>query len=170
MEKVILVRYGEIWLKGKNFAFFDNKLLDNIKEKLKNYILERYKSIREFTIAIDIPYSTLTGVLTRGIDNSSVGVIFKICKALNISPDALAEGEIVPRIQDPIDYVTNIDGNQIIIETKSNDVDQILDDTKKRLLAYRDLLLDGKKVKKSEINTIVNGIDISLEMVKKNQT
>ena len=140
------------------------------EEKLKNYILERYKSIREFTIAIDIPYSTLTGVLTRGIDNSSVGVIFKICKALNISPDALAEGEIVPRIQDPIDYVTNIDGNQIIIETKSNDVDQILDDTKKRLLAYRDLLLDGKKVKKSEINTIVNGIDISLEMVKKNQT
>ena len=140
------------------------------EEKLKNYILERYKSIREFTIAIDIPYSTLTGVLTRGIDNSSVGVIFKICKALNISPDALAEGEIVPRIQDPIDYVTNIDGNQIIIETKSNDVDQILDDTKKRLLAYRDLLLDGKKVKKSEINTIVNGIDISLEMVKKNQS
>jgi hypothetical protein len=134
------------------------------EEKLKNYILERYKSIREFTIAIDMPYSTLTGVLTRGIDNSSVGVIFKICKALNISPDALGEGEIVPRS-------LVIDGNQIDIEIKEpKEVDQILEDTKKRLLTYRDLLLDGKKVKKSEINTIVNGIDISLEMVKKSQS
>ena len=134
------------------------------EEKLKNYILERYKSIREFTIAIDMPYSTLTGVLTRGIDNSSVGVIFRICKALNISPDALADGEIVSRS-------LVIDGNQIDIEIKEpKEVDQILEDTKKRLLTYRDLLLDGKKVKKSEINTIVNGIDLSLEMVKKNQS
>ena len=37
MEKVILIRYGEIWLKGKNFSYFDNKLLENIKEKLANF-------------------------------------------------------------------------------------------------------------------------------------
>lgn len=135
------------------------------EEKLKNYILERYKSIREFTIAIDIPYSTLTGVLTRGIDNSSVAVIFKICKALNISPDALAEGEIIPRT----DYLANIGRDQFVIEIETNDVNQILDDAKNRLLAYHNLLLEGKKVKKEEINTLVNGIDISLEMVKKNQ-
>lgn len=135
------------------------------EDKLKDYILERYRSIREFTIAIDIPYSTLTGVLTRGIDNSSVGVIFKICKALNISPDALAEGEIVPR---SLLNTMVVDGIQIDIEQK--DVDQILEDTKRRLLAYRDLTLEGKKVKKEEINTIVNGIDISLEMVKKSQS
>jgi len=30
-------------------------------------------------------------------------------------------------------------------------------------------LLEGKPVKKEEINNLVNGIDISLEMVKKNQ-
>ncbi len=137
------------------------------EEKLKEYILERYRSIREFTIAIDIPYSTLTGVLTRGIDNSSVGVIFKICKALNISPDALAEGEIISK---PLDYTVVIGGNQVDIELKeSKEVDQILEDTKKRLLSYSNLMIDGKKVKKEEINTIVNGIDISLEMVKKNQ-
>lgn len=137
------------------------------EEKLKEYILERYRSIREFTIAIDIPYSTLTGVLTRGIDNSSVGVIFKICKALNISPDALAEGEIISK---PLDYTVVIGGNQVDIELKeSKEVDQILEDTKKRLLSYSNLMIDGKKVKKEEINTLVNGIDISLEMVKKNQ-
>jgi len=138
------------------------------EEKLKKYILERYKSIREFTIEIDMPYSTLDGVLKRGIDNSSVGVIFKICKALNISPDALAEGEIVTK---PLDYRVVIDGMPLDIEIKEpKDVDQILEDTKKRLLTYQDLLLEGKKVKKEEINTIVNGIDISLEMVKKSQS
>lgn len=138
------------------------------EEKLKKYILERYKSIREFTIAIDMPYSTLDGVLKRGIDNSSVGVIFRICKALNISPDALAEGEIVTK---PLDYRVVIDGMPLDIEIKEpKDVDQILEDTKKRLLAYTNLMLEGKKVKKEEINTIVNGIDISLEMVKKSQS
>ena len=139
------------------------------EEKLKNYILERYKSVREFTIENDIPYSTLDSVFKRGIDNSSVGVIFKICKALNISPDSLAEGEIVPRIQTPTDYIVNSDGNEILIEVKE-DIDDILTDTKKRLLAYQDLLLEGKPVKKKEINTIINGIDISLEMVKKSQS
>lgn len=137
------------------------------EEKLKSYILERYKSIREFTIVIDMPYSTLDSVFKRGIDNSSVGVIFKICKALNISPDALAEGEIISK---PLDYDLVIGGNQIDIEIKeTKEVDQILEETKERLLAYRDLTLEGKKVKKEEINTIVNGIDISLEMVKKSQ-
>lgn len=135
------------------------------EDKLKEYILSKYRSIREFTIAIDMPYSTLDSVFKRGIDNSSVGVIFKICNALNISPDALAEGEIVSR---PLLNTMVVDGIQIDIEQK--DVDQILEDTKRRLLAYRDLTLEGKKVKKEEINTLVNGIDISLEMVKKSQS
>lgn len=34
INKVIIIRYSEIFLKGKNFSFFENKLIDNIKEKL----------------------------------------------------------------------------------------------------------------------------------------
>lgn len=37
MEKVILIRYGEIFLKGKNFGFFENLLKDNIKDKIKDF-------------------------------------------------------------------------------------------------------------------------------------
>ena len=37
MEKVILIRYGEIFLKGKNFAYFENLLKDNIKDKIKDF-------------------------------------------------------------------------------------------------------------------------------------
>ena len=138
------------------------------EEKLKNYILERYRSIREFTIAIDMPYSTLKGVLTRGIDNSSVGVIFKICKALNISPDALAEGEIVPRIEaGRLKVSANIE--KPTSEIRVMDVGDIIKNTKKHLLKQKNLSLNGKPVNKTEIATLINGIDISLEMVKKSQ-
>jgi thiamine biosynthesis protein ThiI len=34
MEKVILIRYGEIHLKGQNRPYFERKLLDNIKKAL----------------------------------------------------------------------------------------------------------------------------------------
>jgi thiamine biosynthesis protein ThiI len=34
LDRVILIRYGEIHLKGKNRKFFENKLINNIKKKL----------------------------------------------------------------------------------------------------------------------------------------
>lgn len=68
------------------------------EEKLKAYILSRYKSIREFTIQHDIAYTTLASILRRGIGNSSVSNVSKISKALNISTDALIDGEIKTRI------------------------------------------------------------------------
>ena len=36
MENVIVVRYGEIFLKGKNRRFFENLLKDNIQKSLYN--------------------------------------------------------------------------------------------------------------------------------------
>lgn len=66
-----------------------------VEENLKNHILSRYKSLREFTILKDIPYTTLDSMLKRGIGNSSVTNVIKVCKALNISVDALADGKII---------------------------------------------------------------------------
>ena len=65
-----------------------------IEEELKAYILSRYNSVREFTIQADIPYTTLDSIFKRGIGNSSVNNVIKICKALKISADALADGNI----------------------------------------------------------------------------
>lgn len=36
MKKVILLRYGEIHLKGRNRGFFEKLLLDNINNSLKD--------------------------------------------------------------------------------------------------------------------------------------
>lgn len=67
-----------------------------IEEKLKNYILTKHKSIREFVKCTGLPYSTVDGILKRGIANSSIGNILIICKTLQISADELANGKIVP--------------------------------------------------------------------------
>ena len=68
-----------------------------IEEKLKQYIKSRYSSIREFTIRYDIPYTTIDSVFKRGINNSTISTIIRICKALGISADELADGRIVER-------------------------------------------------------------------------
>ena len=37
MENVIIIRYGEIFLKGKNFGFFEKTLVDNIEKQLVSF-------------------------------------------------------------------------------------------------------------------------------------
>lgn len=64
------------------------------EDKLREYILSKYKSIREFTVAIDMPYSTIDSIFKRGIRKASVDNLLKICDFLNISTDALINGEI----------------------------------------------------------------------------
>lgn len=77
------------------------------EKKLKELILSRYKSIREFTLEIDIPYTTLDSIFKRGIGNSSVSNVLKVCNALHISADALAEGRIEYTYDDNTSNVTN---------------------------------------------------------------
>lgn len=68
-----------------------------IEEKLKALVLSRYGSMREFSIALNMPYSTLDSIFKRGVDNASVANIIRICEALSISADELATGRIVNR-------------------------------------------------------------------------
>ena len=51
MNEVILVRYGEIFLKGKNYSYFENSLLKNIKYRLKNINLKVEKISGRFLIS-----------------------------------------------------------------------------------------------------------------------
>lgn len=70
-----------------------------IEDRLKEYICKKYKNLRNFvnTSGIDMPYSTLDGILKRGIGKSSIDNVFKLCDVLEISADALCDGEIVPK-------------------------------------------------------------------------
>lgn len=58
----------------------------NRETKLRNLILDRYSSLRQFALEADIPYSTLMTLLSRDVGGASFDVIIKICKKLNIDP------------------------------------------------------------------------------------
>ncbi|WP_238905666.1 hypothetical protein [Clostridium sp. YIM B02506] len=68
--------------------------MENVEESLKELILSRYKSLREFTLKIEMPYSTLDTILKRGVDKANIINILRICDELNISADKLANGFI----------------------------------------------------------------------------
>lgn len=64
------------------------------EDLLRELILSKYKSIREFTNEIGMPYTTVDSLLKRGIKKASVDNVMKICSFLSISADALVDGRI----------------------------------------------------------------------------
>lgn len=50
IENVVLIRYSEIFLKGKNFGFFEKKLYDNIVNKLQDINCDVIKMNKRFYV------------------------------------------------------------------------------------------------------------------------
>lgn len=128
----------------------------SIEERLKELILHRYHSVREFTISIGMPNSTLESIFKRGIGNSSVTNVIKICKALGISADALADGEIKPSTE-----------RSAIISNDKLDVKNLAEDTRKVLTHGHTITIDGEPINTDQIDYIVEGIDLVVEIAKK---
>jgi len=126
------------------------------EEKLKDLILKRYHSVREFTIAIDIPYTTMSSIFKRGIDNSSISSIMKICKALGISVDALADGEIRLSKTRP--------------ETSTNeplDIEDVIANAKDELIHHHKITLNGSPISKAGLESIIDAMEVGVEIAKK---
>lgn len=126
-----------------------------IEETLREYINERYGSVRAFAIQHDIAYTTVVSVLKRGIDNSSITTIVRICDALNISPDELTEGRIVSK------------SHMFEIKEDSIELDDFIS-SYKWTLTHNSVEYNGHTLTEQEIKTITTAIDISLEIIKKN--
>ena len=127
----------------------------NIEENLKSYIIERYGSVRAFALKYEIPYTTVVTILQRGINNSSLTSIKKICNALSISPDKLSEGKIV--------HITDlIEIKEPVIEL--SDFVSVY----KCTLKNNPVKINGHTLTEQEIQTLTTAIDISLEMIKAN--
>ena len=124
-----------------------------IEEKLKNMILEQYSSIREFTIKIDMAYSTLNSILTRGISNATLSNILKICDALHISADALADGRI--------EYINRQNRQD------ATDIADILANTKKQLLTDHALMFNGKPADDEAIQSILDAMEVGMEIARR---
>ncbi len=55
-------------------------------EILKSEILKQHKSVRQFAIEMEIPYSTLVTALDRGIEGMAYGTVIRMCDKLNLNP------------------------------------------------------------------------------------
>ena len=58
----------------------------NREQTLRNLILDKYPSLRQFAIEADIPYSTLMTLLAREVGGASFDVVIRICRKLEIDP------------------------------------------------------------------------------------
>lgn len=66
-----------------------------MEEKIKDVIINRYGSVKRFADKIQVPYTTIDTILKRGILNSNVLNVIKICNDLNIDIEELANGKVV---------------------------------------------------------------------------
>lgn len=125
-----------------------------IENKLKRYIMTRYSSLREFTLKSNIPYSTVNAILKRGIANSSLSNVSKICKALNISLDELEHNRIVP--------LDNSKRSEEVTE-----LDNIIQYYKFKIQKSENISLDDRPLTDNEKFFVMDSLEIILEQIRR---
>lgn len=125
----------------------------SIEERLKDLILSRYKSVLEFTESIGMPYGTMQSIFKRGIHNSSVTNIIKICNALGISTDELAHDHIVP--------VDSKDKRPVIRE-----MTEFLKMAQMNIDNF-DLAIDGVTMSTQEIHMMLDALEIEIGIIRR---
>lgn len=120
------------------------------EEKLKNEILSQYKSVRAFAMAHNIPNATVSTIFTRGINQTSVTTMIKICQALNISLDELLEGRVV-----------KVENN--VQPTK---IEDLFTAFQQQMRNTKELTLDGTVLSESEVEGIIKSVNLVLEIEK----
>ena len=59
-------------------------IMDKLTADIKRKIEENYKSTREFSQSIDVPYTTIKTALTKGFGGTAVDTVLKICSTLKL--------------------------------------------------------------------------------------
>ena len=126
-----------------------------IEDKLKDLILSEYGSLRNFTVQIGLPYSTVDGILKRGIQNATISNVLTICSALGISADELGNGKIVPITKPKRKVLT--------------DLESIISVQRMNIQECGTLTIDGKPLTKHDIAVLFDAIDVGVEIVKRHR-
>ena len=121
-----------------------------LEEKLRELILNKYGTVTALSKAIGLSPSTVYSILSRGLNNASVQNVLKICDALDISADALAEGLITPKDQ----FTLSIDLNDWLLAEKLN-------------ISNVNLTIDGKPLTDSEKSLLWDSLKIAANFIQK---
>ena len=124
-----------------------------IEDKLKGMIIDEYGSMIEFSKQIDMPNPTLSSILTRGIKKASISNIIKICKALQISADELANDRIV--------HVSH-DHPHLFL----NDIVKMIDFMRDNPEQYSDLEIDSILLSEDELEMLLNGMSMAVGFIR----
>lgn len=91
-------------------------------ELLRHLIELKFKSIREFARAIDVPQTTIHTALKRGIGGTAVETVIKMCNGVGISIDDLLNENfnrlLSPELQALVDNAKHLSPEQL---TKLNE-------------------------------------------------
>lgn len=98
-----------------------------IEETLKALMIEKSGSVNKFAHDAGLSTSTVATMFTRGINNTNVNTVIKICQGLHISADELAKGNVAPVFEDP-----------------TLDLSKLTAENLERLLGYYQALLDAQ--------------------------
>jgi hypothetical protein len=95
----------------------------------------------------------MTTIFKRGINNANINNVIKICQALEISTDELIAGRIT--------MVTEYES----VPTK---IEDIFVNVKQQLMNTDHLTLNDQPVQECTIKSIINSLDILIEIEKRN--
>lgn len=121
-----------------------------IENQLRELILLKYGSLREFTFNIGLPYSTLSTILKNGIMTANISNVVKICNALSIKIDELVEGRLVE----------NTPGEKLL------DVEKIFNQTKINI-QYPNVKINGQKLDENIKKLLIFSIDLIYQLASK---
>lgn len=119
-----------------------------IEDQLKTKILDKYKSVRAFTTAIQIPYSTIDSMLKKGLSGTAVSTVLKVCENLNLDVDALVNGEIKEK-------------SSVADSLLTEDNDTVLGYRIYKLLIESGLIVEGQELTPTQID-FLEGIEIAV--------
>lgn len=108
-----------------------------IEEQLKELIISKNGSVLKFTQKYGIPYSTMTSLFSRGVNKTNINTIIKVCQALQISADELANGKIT--------FVPEIDYMQAEMMLDQLDLSKLSEINQAKMKAYYQALLDTQE-------------------------
>lgn len=130
--------------------------MNSIESQLRRLIIDEYDSISGFSRKSKIPTSSITTLLSRGINTATITTLSKLCENLSISLDELQKGRIVKR-----------DGPCKIVDYKDScDIETIINQLTEYLRSKKTLTLNERELTKEDIDKLIYAIEVSVNMLK----
>ena len=100
MEKVILIRFGEIFLKGKNRGFFEKALLNNIKKSLESIDAE----------VVKVPGRYMVQNYSADVENEIIERLLKVAGIFSFSTAIYFDTSLENITTNAIEMMSNVSG------------------------------------------------------------